>query len=310
MPDNKIPAILICGYLGAGKTTLLSYLLSHKRLAGKRIAVLVNEFGTLSVDRALLPQGDYFVSEINNGSIFCVCLKSGLLKNLERIAKEINPDMLLIEATGVAEPNDVSSLVQTKFLQDSYQKAVTITIVDALIFLKLSTILPALSAQVKLADILLLNKKDLVNESTLVELEHEIRKINSTAMIFRTDHAEFSFNFEDIIQSGGRDATTAEKELKLCGTAPVNTFRCEFRRDSTIDRIKFYELLGQYRNDILRGKGIVDFGSDRIFVEIINGVVSSRPAHGINLDCKFKTAMSFIIRNISSEQLIKELDKI
>lgn len=310
MPYNKIPTALICGYLGAGKTTLLSYLLSHKILAGKRVAVLINEFGTLSIDRALLPKGDYFVSEINNGSIFCICVKTGVLKSLEKIGREIKPDLLLIEATGVAEPNDVASLLQTKFLLDNYQKAVTITIVDALNFLKLSIILPALSAQVKLADILLLNKKDIVNESKLTELEYEIRKINSTAKIFKTDHAEFSVSLEDMFQSGGRNIAAAENELKLCGTAPVNTFRCEFRRDSATDRKKFYELLEKYRNDILRGKGIVDFGSGKIFVEIINGVVSSRPPDGINLDCKFKTAMSFIIRNISPEQLTKELDKI
>ncbi|MCK5845314.1 MAG: hypothetical protein KAG97_11445, partial [Victivallales bacterium] len=102
---NKIPIVLVSGYLGAGKTTLLSRLLEGGGpLEGKSVAVLVNEFGALPVDGALLPDGDYLLTEINKGSVFCVCLKTDLIRNFEDIARNFKPDLLLMEATGIAEP--------------------------------------------------------------------------------------------------------------------------------------------------------------------------------------------------------------
>ena len=143
--ENRIQVIMASGYLGAGKTTLLSYLLTSDLFAGKKIAVLVNEFGQLPIDGALLPKGDYFLAEINKGSIFCVCVKTDLLRDLDFIAREINPDILLIEATGVAEPRDISLLMDSPFLQQKYGESLIITMVDAVNFTKLSPILPAIS---------------------------------------------------------------------------------------------------------------------------------------------------------------------
>ena len=292
------------GYLGSGKTTLLSFLLKSQFFAGKKIAVLVNEFGQLPIDGALLPQGDYFLSEINKGSIFCVCVKTDLLRDLDRIAREIKPDILLIEATGVAEPRDISLLMDTDFLKESYGESVIITLVDAVNFPKLATILPVLSTQVGTADVLLLNKADCVTTEELDAVECAIRKLNPTAEIHHTVKTEFSFDPEKIFLSRKESAKFADSSLTLCQAPPPDVHNCEFRSNAIMNRVEFYDFLNEYRNRILRGKGIVDFGTDKKYVEIVNGTLSSRPADAIHLECEFRTAMSFVLHGISPEEFL------
>jgi G3E family GTPase len=295
MTGKKIPTVLLCGFLGAGKTTLLSYLAQHKELEGKKIAVLVNEFGKLHIDAALLPKGDYYVSEINKGSIFCVCVKTDLLNSLKQIAEEIKPDILLIESTGVAEPSDFNSLLQTDFLQTSYEKASTICVVDAVNFLKLVNVLKALSAQLQLADLVLLNKTDLADEDSLKDVEEKIKEINPSAEIYRTVKCEFPFILSE---KAGADQANAS-DFQLCGAPPENTFSCELRTEKAVSKKEFYEFMEGFRNIILRGKGIVDFGEEKLFVEIINGVLTSRPSSGIDLGMESGTGMSFVLRNMT-----------
>ena len=171
-----ITPLLICGFLGAGKTTLLSGLLNSKNLQNKKVALLINDFGALPVDAALIPEGDHYIAKINKGNIFCVCVKTDLLKSFEYIVSEINPDYLLIEATGVAEPSDFSSLLQTDFLKENFENCSTVCVVDALNFPKLSKILTALSVQVRVADSVIINKTDLVTTVAVSEIKKAVVK--------------------------------------------------------------------------------------------------------------------------------------
>lgn len=304
MHQQPITTILLCGFLGAGKTSLLSYLLLHENFKNMKCAALVNDFGSLAVDGALLPQGDYHLTEINKGSIFCVCVKTDLLRDLQNIAKNIRPDILFIEATGVAEPTDITSLLSTDFLKENYNKGATLCIIDALNFPKLVNILPALSAQVQIGDFIIVNKTDLVNEEQLDAIEGEIRKINSTAPVFRTEFSKIPLDKIDILRAD-TDSTSRDK-LTLCEAAPEETISYELRSNSEINREEFYTLLDTYRHIILRGKGVISFGPESMFVEVINGTVSSKPARGIKFDCNYKSAMSFILRNIEKHREFTE----
>ncbi len=301
---------MVSGYLGSGKTTLISYLLNSQVFKGKKIAVLINEFGQLPIDGALLPQGDYFLAEINKGSIFCVCVKTDLLRDMEKIARDIQPDVLLIEATGVAEPRDISLLLDSPFLQESYGTSLIITIVDALNFAKLATILPALSAQVASADVLLLNKIDCVSEKDLDELKSTVKKINPVAVIYHTQNAVFPF--EELSLDTAKEispANAVEGSATLCQAPPVDIYNCELRTGQIRSKVAFYEYLDKYRNMILRGKGVVDFGTDQKYVEVVNGVVSSRPGRALNFVCDSPSAISFILR-IPPEEFLKGLEKV
>ncbi len=299
---------MLFGYLGSGKTTLLSYLLNHNELKGKKIAVLVNEFGQLPIDGTLLPGGDYYLSEINKGSIFCVCVKTDLLRNLQEIAEKIEPDILLVEATGVAEPRDISVLLSTDFLKETYSGSKVITVVDAMNFSKLATILPALSAQVVCADILLINKTDIVEADTVLKTECEIRKLNTTAVIHHTVNAEFLLDKNELLGSGKMRFT--DSDLTLCSSAPEDVENCELRRNQAFERKAFYDFLDAHRHNILRGKGIVDFGTDMKYVEVVNGTVFSKPATTARFTCEFQTAMSFVLKGIDPEEFQRELSSL
>ena len=307
MKKHKIPVVMASGYLGSGKTTLISYLLNSQIFKGKKIAVLINEFGQLPIDGALLPQGDYFLAEINKGSIFCVCVKTDLLRDMEKIARDIQPDVLLIEATGVAEPRDISLLLDSPFLQESYGTSLIITIVDALNFAKLATILPALSAQVISADVVLLNKIDCVDDEELQKLESTVKRLNPVAVIFHTQNAVFPFEELSLETSKEISSVNAVKNSDtLCQAPPVDIYNCEFRTGQIQSKIAFYDYLDKYRNMILRGKGIVDFGTDKKYIEIVNGVVSSRPGSVLNFVCDSPSAISFVLR-IPPEEFMEGL---
>jgi G3E family GTPase len=300
--------VLACGWLGAGKTTLLARLLSSGALHGRRIAVLVNEFGKLPIDGALLPKGDHFLAEINRGSIFCICVKTDLIRDLERIGREIAPELLLVEATGLAEVGDVTALLQSDYLRHRYRRARTIAVVDALNFPKLSGGLPALPAQVKAADLLLLNKIDLVDEAGLAAVEQQLRRLNPGAEIRRTDHAATDLSWEDLLAPPERRRPGAKgAEPHLCTTPPTETVSCEFRSATAVDRRRFYEALDRHRHNILRGKGIVDFGDAKMFVEVVNGMITSRPAGDLRFAAGHACAMDFVLRGTSPDELVEAL---
>jgi G3E family GTPase len=296
MAEQKIFSILLTGFLGSGKTTLLSYLLEHPELAKRKVAVLVNDFGSLAVDGALLPEGEHYVAEINNGSIFCVCVKADLLKNLEYIATEIEPDVLFIEATGAAEPTAFTTLLQSDLLRNSFGDNVTLCLADALNFPKLVTILPALTAQVQLADMIVVNKCDLANELQLQKVERKLTELNPGAEIIRAEYGRIDFTESAIRELGKRSISTLSDRLQLCSEAPGETVSYEFRSENNLDRIVFYQLLDKYRNMILRGKGIIEFADGRFYVEVVNGVVSSKPAGNLTIPSGHRHAMSFVLR--------------
>ncbi|MCF6177214.1 MAG: CobW family GTP-binding protein [Victivallaceae bacterium] len=297
MTEQKIFSILLTGFLGSGKTTLLSYLLQHPEFAECKVAVLVNDFGSLAVDGALLPEGEHYVAEINNGSIFCICVKVDLMKNLEYIATVIKPDILFIEATGVAEPTAFTSLLQSDLLRSSFGDNVTLCLADALNFPKLVTILPALTAQVQLADLVVVNKCDLADDAELNAVETKITALNPGAEIIRAEYGQIEFTETSIRALGNSSISTLADRLQLCSEAPEETVSYEFRSDKNIDRLAFYQLLDRYRNLILRGKGIIEFPDGRFYVEVVNGVISSKAAGTLNIHSGHRNALSFVIRH-------------
>jgi G3E family GTPase len=287
-------------------------MLRHPALEGKKTAVLVNDFGALPMDAALLPEGDFHVAEINNGSIFCVCVKSGLLSELAMIAEKIAPDILLVEATGLAEPRDFPGILEAAN-QASAENArkydpahPTICVVDALNFPKLSTILPALPAQVKAANLILLNKTDLVSEEEKESVRKRLEELNPSAEIAETRNAEFDFDPEKLRRMAGRDAAAASEEL--CQTPPSDIARAEFRSDSHPDKTRFYAALEKWRQNILRAKGVVDFGDGPTYVEVVNGVVSSRPWREKSSPEPDKAAaISLVVKNAAPDKIIADL---
>jgi G3E family GTPase len=182
---EKIPVTVLTGYLGAGKTTLLNRILTEQH--GKKYAVIVNEFGEIGIDNDLVVGADEEVFEMNNGCICCT-VRGDLIRIIEGLMKRKGKfDAIIVETTGLADPAPVA---QTFFVdEDVSQRArldAVVTVADAKWLSERLKDAPEAKNQIAFADVILLNKTDLVDETGLADVEARIRAINPSAIIHRT----------------------------------------------------------------------------------------------------------------------------
>ena len=200
MASTPIPVTVLTGFLGAGKTTLLNRILTEQH--GRKIAVIENEFGEVGVDNQLVIQSDEEIFEMNNGCICCT-VRGDLLRILGRLMKRKDRlDAILIETTGLANPAPVA---QTFFtdpeMKEQFRLDAIVTVVDAKHVLLHLHDSPEAQKQVAFADVVLLNKTDLVTPAELDTLEKKIRGINAVAKIHRTKNSELPL--DRVLNVGG-----------------------------------------------------------------------------------------------------------
>ncbi|WP_342360632.1 GTP-binding protein [Terrarubrum flagellatum] len=189
--SEKIPVTVLTGYLGAGKTTLLNRILTEPH--GKKFAVIVNEFGEIGIDNDLVVDADEEVFEMNNGCICCT-VRGDLIRIIEGLMKRKGKfDAIIVETTGLADPAPVA---QTFFVdqdvQDMTRLDAVVTVVDAKWLKDRLKDAPEAKNQIAFADVLILNKTDLVSEAELKDVEAQIRAINPYAKLHRTQRASVS----------------------------------------------------------------------------------------------------------------------
>ena len=191
--SDKIPVTLLTGYLGAGKTTLLNRILSEPH--GKKYAVIVNEFGEIGIDNDLVVGADEEVFEMNNGCICCT-VRGDLIRIIDGLMKRKGKfDAIIIETTGLADPAPVA---QTFFVDDNVKEKArldaVVTVADALWLKDRLKDAPEAKNQIAFADVILLNKTDLVDEAGLREVEARIRGINPYAKVHRTQRSNIALD--------------------------------------------------------------------------------------------------------------------
>jgi len=190
---KRIPVTVITGFLGSGKTTLLNRILTENH--GKRIAVIENEFGEIGIDQELVIREKEEIFEMNNGCICCT-VRGDLLRIIKKLIKDKKKfDHIIIETTGLADPAPVAQTFLTD--QELYENTVIdsiITIVDAKhISLHIDSS-PEAKEQIAFADIILLNKIDLIKEVEVSKLEEKIKSINKFAKIYRTENTQIDIS--------------------------------------------------------------------------------------------------------------------
>ena len=206
---DKIPVTVLTGYLGAGKTTLLNRILSEPH--GKKFAVIVNEFGEIGIDNDLVVNADEEVFEMNNGCICCT-VRGDLVRIIDGLMRRKGKfDAIIVETTGLADPAPVA---QTFFMDENVgAKAkldAVVTVADAKWLKDRLKDAPEAKNQIAFADVILINKTDLVSSEDLEELEARIRGINPYAKLHRTQRAQIALD-----QVLGRNAFDLDRILDI-----------------------------------------------------------------------------------------------
>ena len=204
--QTQIPVTVLTGYLGSGKTTLLNRILSENH--GKRYAVIVNEFGEIGIDNELIVESDEEIYEMNNGCVCCT-VRGDLIRVVEGLMRRPGRfDAIVVETTGLADPVPVA---QTFFMDEDVR---TKTKLDAVVALVDAKHLPLrlkdsreAEDQIAFADVVVLNKTDLVTAEELADVEATIRAINPTAKIHRTTRAGVAL--DQVLDRGAFDLSRA-----------------------------------------------------------------------------------------------------
>lgn len=264
--DTTVPVTVLTGYLGAGKTTLLNRILSEEH--GKKYAVVINEFGELGVDNDLVIDADEEVFEMNNGCICCT-VRGDLVRILGNLMKRRQKfDGIIVETTGLADPAPVA---QTFYMDEDVKRAThldaIVTLVDAKNLAARLADSKEAASQIAFADIVVLNKMDLVTEEEAAEVERRIRAINPYAEIRRATKSEVPI--EAVM---GREAFKLERILErepefLSGednhSHNEDIMSLSFEVSEPLDENKFNawigELLQTKGQDLLRTKGVLNF---------------------------------------------------
>ena len=268
MPE-KIPVTVLTGYLGAGKTTLLNRILSEPH--GKRYAVIVNEFGEIGIDNDLVVGADEEVFEMNNGCICCT-VRGDLIRIMDGLMKRKGKfDAIIVETTGLADPAPVA---QTFFVDQDVSDAArldaVVTVADAKWLTDRLKDAPEAKNQIAFADVIVLNKIDLVSPQELEEVEARIRAINPYARIHRTQNCQVP-----IAEVLGRNAFDLDRIIELEPDFleeghhhhhDEDMQSVSFKIDGEVDPEKFMpwisDLTQREGPNILRCKGIVAFPNE------------------------------------------------
>lgn len=290
-PDDRLPVTVLSGFLGAGKTTVLNHVLHNRE--GLRVAVIVNDMSEVNIDAQLVEQGGAALSrtdeklvEMSNGCICCT-LREDLLNEVARLAEERRFDYLLIESTGISEPMPVAETFQFENEQGRSLSAVArldtmVTVVDAVNFLKdyreaedlkarglelgeedERTITDLLIDQVEFANVLVINKADLVSESEVAVLSAILAQLNPEARCLFARHGQVElraildtglFDFERASQAAGWMKTLRGDERSEADEYGINSFVYRARRPFHPERL--WQFFQEPWPGVLRSKGL------------------------------------------------------
>ncbi len=244
----KTPITLITGYLGSGKTTLLRHIIDN---ADRKFAVLMNEFGQIAIDSQVIKGKNIDMVELKGGCV-CCSLTGEFEAAIKEIKEKVNPELIIVETTGVAEPDAIIGDI-TENIEGVRLDAV-VTIVDADAMIKFPSIGYTGRVQIEMANIILLNKTDLVSDVQLENIEDILKRINPNASIFQTTYCKIDI---DLILDINIEHKYVEKREHEHHITEAGIGHFVYTSDKKLSKTALENLLLNLPPDIARAKGFV-----------------------------------------------------
>jgi G3E family GTPase len=297
----RTPITLVTGPLGSGKTTLLRHILAERPA---KIAIVMNEFGEIAIDTTVIQGKNVRIAELGGGCV-CCSLLGEFEAAVTEIIKKVAPEMIVVETTGLAEPEALVFNIQEALPQCRLDGVVSV--IDADMLVRFPELGHTTRLQIEGADILLLNKIDLVDAEQIEPLQRKLRKVNPSATIVRTERCRID---PELLFGIGRErkATTLEPGSPIPATTHKHQLQFEsftFRSDKPFSRDYFGRFADALSSSIIRAKGFVCFVDGAQLFNFVAGRWELEPFEAKN------TELVFIGKNVLSEKetIVESLEK-
>ncbi|MCF6460882.1 CobW family GTP-binding protein [Clostridium sp. Cult3] len=270
--ENKTKLYLLTGFLGAGKTTFLTNVLED--LTGKKVAVIMNEFGKVGIDGTLIQKDGMELVEINRGSIFCSCLQLSFVSALVEMADR-DMEYVFVESSGLADPSNIGEFLEAVKAAkgDVYDYSGAICIVDGANFLDQVEDIDTVERQLKFCHLVILSKVDLIDEEKLNKVKDKIREINPKVDIVESINGQIDYDFldKDLLEEGwlGVEDTTNTPENR------PKTLILTYEGETTKEKLT--QFIDTIKKDCYRVKGFFQLEDGWNQVDVVGNRVDYKP---------------------------------
>ena len=304
LKGEKAAVIILAGFLGSGKTTLLKKILSWETdLSGT--VVVVNEFGDVGIDGALLKDSGSDVVELTSGCICCT-LTADLRQSLVRIYTQFEPERILIEASGVADPTSIATVLTESGLRDSMVLKKIITVLDGDFWEAREAFGPLFYNQLEMADLILLNKVDLLSPDQIPQFLREIHQEIPDSQVVPTIHCQVD-----------PQTLWEDRMLRFVGLKPLDFYQTgrgrksidassyvtfSFEAATPLEEVCFERFMERLPLEMFRVKGPVRFPDRTVMVNFVGGKMETLP-----WDDTSDTQLAFIGWEINGDQILSRL---
>jgi G3E family GTPase len=304
--NEKTGILLVAGFLGAGKTTFLRHVISWKEDMSDTI-VIVNEFGDIGIDGSLLQGDDSDVIELTSGCICCT-LAVDLTILLKSLWERFNPRWIIIESSGIADPTSITALLQQDGIKEHIDFLKVITVLDADCWEVRGIMGQLFYHQIETADIILLNKIDLLDKAVIKQYLEEMHEALPETQVVPTIHCKI--DPESILRDADRDDTglhnyeTASRHAQGIHASDAGYIAFSFEDPRPIHESSFEQFIEELPREVFRIKGTVRYENRTVFINYVGGKTEWTPWTGSP-----ETRLAFVGWDTEPEEILGRLQK-